>query len=607
MLRILCGGVAAMILMGGADSLAVTSGLASNASVVEGGAVKVQYVELGHDGASFDQARQKIVMSGTQPKSAVRLGMPVLDLGSSVAVEIVLRNESDRSIRVFAQLNDSFWVSGYESIAARGTGSVLIYVKRHRFEPPALSDIYKGMNGIPGGQMKLWAGAEINPADLHEITLYSFDQLRKPVVLSVEATRVIPVAPQGAVKPETNAPVVDLFGQYAGANWPGKIMSVSGLEQAAQREGKELGKAAARDGRWSRDIYGGWLNGPQLRASGHFRVEKVGKVWWLVDPLGRLFWSDGVTCVTLHMPTKVAERSALFQDPPQDGDYLRKNLKLKYGEDWQKKSAEITFRRLKSWGLNTIGPWSDPDLTRQQRMPYTVFLSSHSSDGRIDPNSSAWKAAFAENLRREKDQLDADPWCVGVFVDNEIHESFNPSWWEAYYSTVEQMVHEFLPHKLYLGSRLDFSSYPDVDQNRKRIVEIAARHTDVLSFNLYRFTLEDLVMPQGFDHPIFIGEFHFGALDRGMLHTGLRSVRSQAQRAEAYTHYMTGAISNPFIVGAHWFQFYDEPTAGRFDGENYQAGFLSITDSPYPETVNAVQAVSRDIYAIRSGQAKTGR
>jgi hypothetical protein len=54
------------------------------------------------------------------------------------------------------------------------------------------------------------------------------------------------------------------------------------------------------------------------------------------------------------------------------------------------------------------------------------------------------------------------------------------------------------------------------------------------------------------------------------------------------------------IVGAHWFQLYDEPTTGRGDGENYQIGFLDVCDQPYPETIAASREVGYHIYEIRN-------
>ena len=87
--------------------------------------------------------------------------------------------------------------------------------------------------------------------------------------------------------------------------------------------------------------------------------------------------------------------------------------------------------------------------------------------------------------------------------------------------------------------------------------------------------------------PVIIGEFHFGALDRGMFHTGLVPTQSQEDRANAYKSYVRGALDNPLIVATHWFQYRDQATTGRFDGENYQIGFIDICDSPYPETIKA--------------------
>jgi hypothetical protein len=107
--------------------------------------------------------------------------------------------------------------------------------------------------------------------------------------------------------------------------------------------------------------------------------------------------------------------------------------------------------------------------------------------------------------------------------------------------------------------------------------------------------------PRDVDRPAIIGEFHMGALDRGLFHTGLRSVIGQDQRAAGYRYYVEGALRNPAIVGAHWFQLYDESATGRRDGENYQIGFLDICDSPYRETVAAARDIGYRKYLVRSG------
>jgi hypothetical protein len=66
---------------------------------------------------------------------------------------------------------------------------------------------------------------------------------------------------------------------------------------------------------------------------------------------------------------------------------------------------------------------------------------------------------------------------------------------------------------------------------------------------------------------VIIGEFHFGALDRGMFHPGLKQERDQPHRAELYRSYVQSALAHPLIIGTHWFQYGDQSTTGRGDGE----------------------------------------
>src|SRR3972149_5077764 len=73
-------------------------------------------------------------------------------------------------------------------------------------------------------------------------------------------------------------------------DWLGKVHNVEELKQGKEEEAAAL---AAHPGPVDWDQYGGWKNGPQLTASGRFRVEKIDARWWLVDPEGRLFWANG--------------------------------------------------------------------------------------------------------------------------------------------------------------------------------------------------------------------------------------------------------------------------------------------------------------------------
>ncbi len=129
----------------------------------------------------------------------------------------------------------------------------------------------------------------------------------------------------------------------------------------------------------------------------------------------------------------------------------------------------------------------------------------------------------------------------------------------------------------------------------------------MVSINLYRRTVaKDL--PAGCeDKPIMIGEFHFGAMDRGHFHTGLCAAPSQAERAALYKEYVRSALAHPRCVGTHWFQWRDQPLTGRGDGENYPVGFVTLTDRPYPELTAAACEVGESLYVERYGTLDTAK
>jgi hypothetical protein len=84
-----------------------------------------------------------------------------------------------------------------------------------------------------------------------------------------------------------------------------------------------------------------------------------------------------------------------------------------------------------------------------------------------------------------------------------------------------------------------------------------------------------------------------------MFHTGLKPTASQEERAASYRDYVSGALRNPHIVGTHWFQYQDQATTGRGDGENYQIGLVDVCDAPYSETIAAVREVGYALPSIR--------
>lgn len=171
---------------------------------------------------------------------------------------------------------------------------------------------------------------------------------------------------------------------------------------------------------------------------------------------------------------------------------------------------------------------------------------------------------------------------------------------DKYFSIVDSTLEKHLPNHLYMGARMASWGMPE------ETVEAALKYSDIMSFNIYDDGLQDhqWAFFDDIDKPVVIGEFHIGAIsDTGLFHPGLVSAVDQADRASGYIDYMETVTTNPYLVGAHWFQYVDSPLTGRaFDGENYNVGFVSNTDIPYPEMIKAARTVNRDLYTKRFTQ-----
>ena len=476
-------------------------------------------------------------------------------------------------------------------------------------------------------------------------------------------------------------PFVDEFGQYAHAEWPGKVHSIEELKAAAQAEEAAL-SAHPESPIPGTDRFGGWGDGPQLKATGMFRTEKWNGRWWLIDPDGHIFFSLGCNYVRLQGRTPVTARERFFSWLPDKNDplfgdcwyrgkhqwlnkcfyrdrgmvsqfdFAQANQKRIYGGDWKEKFIDRQHRRMRSWGFTSMGNWSDPAVMEASRTPY---VDNFNLDGvrKIEGDKKgAWRkfpdvfaTDFAENVlkcayKTRTPKSRTDPWCIGWFVENELHwatgnmggngdivkavldspeeqparieylrrlkaahggdasfksateediRAFEADIAERYFSTVKRAVETVAPGRLYLGCRF-CNSYPDA-------IRAATRHCDVVSYNSYTELPSTPRPPNGvIDKPTIIGEFHFGSLDRGSLHTGLVPCRDMKDRIEKYKAYVRHAIRDEHLVGVHWFFWHDMPLTGWMDGEDYGNGVMDVTDNPHPEMIEATRELARELY-----------
>lgn len=628
------------------------------------------------------------------PGITIRLDEHARDLSAFEFIAVDVRNRSDKPV-VFAMRVDS--VDGEQHSATKTSQRTLapgqqqtVRVSLDRQTPKRLQGRLIGMRSNPAG-LRDEQGLAADAID--QIILFVFKQ---PHVQTVEVSNLRAGGKfKGGVWFDANRdpfPMIDEFGQFKHDDWPGKTHSQAELIAAAERERIEL-EAHPTPREW--DQYGGYAAGPQLETSERFRVQKYKDRWWLVDPEGRLFWSHGIDCVNANnATTPITDREFYFAELPKPDsplaafygagnwaphgyyqgrgayktfNFTGANLFRKYGANWRTIANERSHARLRSWGMNTVANWSEASVYQMKRTPYT--LTSSTGGRRIEGSSGYWgkfpdpfDAEFVAATRRQVQHLRADansPWCVGVFIDNELAwgdetslaiaalqspadqpaklalvsdlkakygdiQALNAKWgtdyqsWEAllaartspdvkqagddlrafysrladeYFRVCRDAVKAIAPETLYLGCRFAWVN--------ERAVRSAAKYCDVIAYNRYEYSVADDKLPAGIDMPAIIGEYHFGALDRGMFHTGLKPTDSQQARAAAYRDYVQGALKNPMWVGAHWFQYGDQAATGRGDGENYQIGFVDVCDTPYAETIEAAREIGRTMYSLR--------
>ncbi|MCQ2391850.1 MAG: hypothetical protein MJ240_10540 [Kiritimatiellae bacterium] len=403
-------------------------------------------------------------------------------------------------------------------------------------------------------------------------------------------------------------PFVDKYGQYAHGRWQGKVTDDEELREDRVRETAAFGPKPVG---W--DDYGGWAEGPQLAATGHFRTEKVNGKWWLVTPEGHLFYSVGINVVKLDSDAPNGREHPDWYVSAAQGAmaFPTWNLRRKFGkDDVAGDYYDFVLRRMDSWGMNTIGNWSDGALTKLGRKPYVLTLVARPSglpylaNGFYDSLDATFaaqmKAAVAAQVADGASvcaQAANDPMCIGFFIDNELAFPSDSAYYEPYFKACKEAVAAVAPHRLYLGCR--FKSL----RNSAALWQAAAKWCDVISVNSYVASVEvfgrgDNAAP-AFDKPMLHSEFHFGTLHRGRFSAGLCPVGDQCARGRAYRRVVEGALRHPLFVGSHWFQYRDQPLVGRGDGENYQIGFVDVCDRPYSKLIEAARQVGETMYGVR--------
>jgi hypothetical protein len=169
---------------------------------------------------------------------------------------------------------------------------------------------------------------------------------------------------------------------------------------------------------------------------------------------------------------------------------------------------------------------------------------------------------------------------------------------DKYLEVINAAIRRHDPNHLNLGLRFG-SGVPPVEMLR------ASKAFDVYSMNVYATSINPKSLQEIYSvtgRPVIVGEFHFGVPGRGLA-AGLVQVRDQAERGTAYRYYVEQAAAFPAFIGASWFQWVDQPSTGRMDGENYNIGLVDVTDRPYQELIEAMKTTHRRLQAVHAGEA----
>jgi hypothetical protein len=292
---------------------------------------------------------------------------------------------------------------------------------------------------------------------------------------------------------------------------------------------------------------------------------------------------------------------------------------------------------MNAWGLNTIANWSVPELWDAGRKPYVVPLARWETKANYLGLPDVYSDEFTENAdaaaKRQCEPRKNDPLLLGYFLANEPpfpqkeqqtaqmilsgpdtatkralqkwlaegdaparRKQFIDDAFDRYIQVTSKAVKKYDPNHLNLGMR----SGGNPTEAELRV----SKAFDVYSVNVYAFQVSSNQMAnigRLTGKPVLVGEFHFGVPGRGLA-ASLVQVKDQAERGVAYSYYVEQAFAMPAVIGAHWFQWADQPATGRFDGENYNIGLVDVTDRPYEELVNEMKTTHSRLRKIHAGQ-----
>jgi len=357
----------------------------------------------------------------------------------------------------------------------------------------------------------------------------------------------------------------------------------------------------------------------QFEATGRFRTEKIDDYWYFISPLGHPFFSVAPNSVQASYPNVTL---------PAD---------------------------LMEAGFNSLGNWSFHDEINSNigaDIPYVTrlnFLQGYkNTSSRLKDLFNLGVIAvfepgfitYSNNLAKELVSLSNDPYCIGIFSDNELpnydnttygnlldrflevdttnanykaanewmisrkgagytidaadREEFHGYLMGTYYRIVHEAIDKVAPNLLYLGSRLHGGA-----KSKPSLFREAGKYLDVISINYYGSyepsTSEIEMWLEESGKPFLISEYYAKGYDVGMENASGAGykVPTQTDRAIYFENFTIKMLESKGCVGVQWHRMQDDidPYVNK--------GFINENGSWYEPLKSSLTNITSDMYGLR--------
>jgi hypothetical protein len=375
--------------------------------------------------------------------------------------------------------------------------------------------------------------------------------------------------------------------------------------------------------------YGGRTDRKE-EATGFFRTKKTDTAWVMLDPEGCHYLSIGL-CSTAPNDT-VADHHEAFASSFADRS------------DWAINTHALLVDRLR---FNSLGCWSDWKTFQlaQREIPYVRrwnLMKSYARKKSADmlPVFGKGFANHCDEVCQQMADTRNDPWLIGHFSDNELPFSssgilkrylscpaddpnhgaaadflkakgikadaiarqhdveFAEMVIRTYYETVHDAIRKHDPNHLILGSRLHGRA-----SDQDICYTASGPFVDVVSINYYhRWTPEQEKLNRRArlaGKPILITEFYAKGADGGLNNSrgaGF-TVPTQADRGKFYENFTLGLLSNPNVLGWHWFRYIDDGEL-KTKGHSSNKGIVDVQYREYRELGMSMSRINALAYPL---------